>query len=151
MFSLWSSVHSPVTEDSMTVCTGVVGRDDTTFNRCLYTSRHSEKYKRCILWNEIVNIFQTICWFYTLNYTYTWNCKQYWLCGSFLLWHKTLHVHHLNCMNNTCTIPYCIISLIAIKDQFYLQWTRQFRVSKEINVGCLFKTKVWRNRTVYTV
>ena len=32
-----------------------------------------------------------------------------------------------------------------------LQWTRQFRVSKEINVGCLFKTKVWRNRTVYTV
>jgi len=32
-----------------------------------------------------------------------------------------------------------------------LQWTRQFRVSKEINVGCLFKTKVWRNRSVYTV
>jgi len=33
----------------------------------------------------------------------------------------------------------------------HIQWTRQFRVSKEINVGCLFKTKVWRNRTVYTV
>jgi len=29
-----------------------------------------------------------------------------------------------------------------------VQWTRQFRVSKEINVGCLFKTKVWKNRTV---
>ena len=26
-----------------------------------------------------------------------------------------------------------------------------FRVSIEINLGCLFKTKVWRNRTVYTV
>jgi len=32
-----------------------------------------------------------------------------------------------------------------------LQWTRPFRVSIEINVGCLFKTKVWRKRTVYTV
>ena len=42
--------------------------------------------------------------------------------------------------------------LIMLKKNIKLiQWTRQFRVSKEINVGCLFKTKVWRNRIVYTV
>ena len=33
----------------------------------------------------------------------------------------------------------------------HIQWTRQFRVSKEINVGCLFKMNVWGNRTVYAV
>jgi len=29
----------------------------------------------------------------------------------------------------------------------WIQWTRQFRVSKEINEACLFETKVWWNKT----
>ena len=33
--------------------------------------------------------------------------------------------------------------------RYILQWTRQFRVNKEIKEACLFETKVLRNKTVY--
>jgi len=32
-------------------------------------------------------------------------------------------------------------------NHYYIQWTREFRVSKEINEVYLFETKVCRNKT----
>jgi len=33
----------------------------------------------------------------------------------------------------------------------HVQWTRQFRVSNEINDACFFKRKVWRNKSALIV
>ena len=32
-----------------------------------------------------------------------------------------------------------------------LQWTRHFRISKEINEAFFFETKIWRNKTAFIV
>ena len=58
-----------------------------------------------------------------------------------------------------------IRTLIVLQNMYYLgspydwpgtalrelQWTRQFRVSYEINDACFFKTKVWRNKSALIV